>query len=174
MYAAALRRLSLLERSEEMFEKAIDIDPEKEDVLNNYSNLLIDQKRYYKAITTLEKIIDKNPSYTDAIQNLQRARDLKEEESQIKNVSRSEDRNYFGDPLDEAFEVKEVTQCGSKVGAKTAASENILQETKKEELEEADQDMFKLAEGQIAKQQYKGALELLQKLREKGIKRKLV
>ena len=46
MYAAILRRLTLFERAADVFKKALEISPEAKEVRNNYSNLLIDQKKY--------------------------------------------------------------------------------------------------------------------------------
>ena len=70
MYAAILRRLNLLARADEVFQKALEISPESKEVQNNYSNLLIDQGRYEEAIKLLRGILKTNSEYKDAIINL--------------------------------------------------------------------------------------------------------
>ena len=77
------------------------------------------------------------------------------------------DQNMFADPLDQAFEVSEVIQCGSKVGNITAQIENLLPEPKRTELEEADRELMELASKQIKTSQFKGALQILNKLRKR-------
>ena len=61
MYAVILRRLSLLTRSDEVFKKAMEIEPESREIKNNYSNLLIDQEKYNNAMELLDEIIKKHP-----------------------------------------------------------------------------------------------------------------
>jgi tetratricopeptide (TPR) repeat protein len=166
MYAAILRRLMLVDRAEGVFNKALSIRPDAPDVLNNYSNLLIDQERYEEAERILKELVKKNPNYLDAVGNLERLELLRDDSKkplQIKN----DDEEIFGDPLDEAFEVSEVVKCGSKVGSFTAAVENILPEPKKEDLETADLELLKLAEAQIKTKQYNGALDILSKVRQR-------
>ena len=82
------------------------------------------------------------------------------------SVEGSEDQ-IFGDPLDQAFEVSEVIQCGSKVGKITAALDSILPEPVEQDFEDADLEMLKIANNQIKTKQYNGALELLSKIRKR-------
>ena len=171
MYAAILRRLMLLQRAEIIFEKALSIDPDAQDVRNNYSNLLIDLERYEEAESMLKKLIDEHPGYEDAKTNLIRCQELisakKRKQEQIIEKQVNEGDSAFGDPLDKAFEIGEVTQCGSKPGSLTATVENLLPDASKSDMEEADVEMLELASKQIKAQQFNGALELLGKLRER-------
>ena len=169
MYAAILRRLTLFSKAEEMFLKALKIDSKAKDVRNNYSNLLIDQKRFDDAREVLKKLTKEFPDYVDAKVNLTRLEDIVAEHSKSLSVEASEDQ-IFGDPLDQAFEVSEVIQCGSKVGKITAALDSILPEPVEQDFEDADLEMLKIANKQIKTKQYNGALELLSKIRKrKGI-----
>ena len=169
MYAAILRRLTLFSKAEEMFLRALKIDSKAKDVRNNYSNLLIDQKRFDDAREVLKKLTNEFPDYVDAKVNLTRLEDIVAEHSKSLSVEASEDQ-IFGDPLDQAFEVSEVIQCGSKVGKITAALDSILPEPVEQDFEDADLEMLKIANKQIKTKQYNGALELLSKIRKrKGI-----
>ena len=60
----------MLQRAEELFERALKIEPKAKDVKNNYSNLLIDQGKYDEAIKILEEILSEEPDYEDARLNL--------------------------------------------------------------------------------------------------------
>ena len=168
MYAAILRRLGLFERAEIIFRQALDLNPSGMDVRNNFSNLLIDQGKFDEAKHLLNQLIKEEPNNTDAINNLNRLELLIEENTnRLRDTSTSSGSNIFGDPLDEAFEVKEVMQCGAKPGSFTAAVENLLPEPQKGDLEEADLEMLNLANQQIKTNQHLGALQLLHKLRER-------
>ena len=72
MYAAILRRMMLLQRAEEIFQRALELAPKAKDVRNNYSNLLIDLGRNEEAKKILENLVSEFPDYTDAGINLQR------------------------------------------------------------------------------------------------------
>ena len=108
MYAAILRRSNLLTRAEEVFVKALEISPDSKEIENNYSNLLIDQGNYEKAIELLNKILHQHPNYTDAQANLKRAEAIQLEQEAL---NRKPDGNQqsittaddFGDPLEQAF-----------------------------------------------------------------------
>lgn len=167
LYAAILRRLMLLQRAEEVFEMALSIDPKAEDVRNNYSNLLIDLERYDEAEAILKRLIDERPGYDDAKTNLMRCQELKSARKEKQEKKEKDADSAFGDPLDKAFEIGEVTQCGSKPGSLTATVENLLPDASKSDMEEADVEMLELASKQIKAQQFNGALELLGKLRER-------
>ena len=89
MYAAILRRLTLFSKAEEMFLKALKIDSEAKDVRNNYSNLLIDQKRFDDAREVLKKLTNEFPDYVDAKVNLTRLEDIVAEHSKSMSVEGS-------------------------------------------------------------------------------------
>ena len=165
-----LRRLSLFERAEIKFKEALEIDENAADVRNNYSNLLIDQGRLAEAKTILDALVKQNPDYLDAHNNLERVKELlvesKSSDKNDKNTPK-ESTNIFNDPLDEAFSLEEVKKAGSIVGPLSAAVEDLIPDPNKSKLEQADLEMFKLAENQIKAKQFKGALELLNKIRDR-------
>ena len=167
MYAAILRRLTLFEKATDIFIKALEISPEAKEVRNNYSNLLIDQKKYDDAEKILVELIKEDPEYKDAALNLERLNGLRHEsisEDQVKD-NIVNDGKVFGDPLDEAFTTHEVVKCGSKLGSLSASVDKMLPEASKSELEEADVELIKLANKQLEAKQFKGAMELIEKLR---------
>ena len=75
MYAAVLRRQGLFKRSEEIFKQALAINNSLE-TRNNYSNLLIDKGEYENAKKMLSAIVEAEPNYTDAVENLERVKGL--------------------------------------------------------------------------------------------------
>lgn len=170
LYAAIQRRLGLLKSSEEMFKRAMEIAPDAIDVRNNYSNLLIDQKRYDEASNILRAILKENPNYFDAQQNLKRVDEMKEEDKLLSAKSENEkiknkNEGGFGDPLEEAFEVNEVALCGARIGKETSTLKDLIPEPEQSDLEQADLELFQLAAKQIKEKQFYGAIELLQKIR---------
>ena len=167
MYAAILRRLTLFERAADVFKKALEISPEAKEVRNNYSNLLIDQKKYDDAEKILLKLVKEDPEYIDAAQNLERLNGLKNEylnEKEIAKNARNDD-DMFGDPLDEAFTTHEVVKCGSKVGSLSASVDKVLPEPSKSELEEGDLELIKLANKQLEARQFNGTMQIIEKVR---------
>lgn len=72
LYAATARCLGDLVKSKDLFLKALSVDPDSLQIQNNYSNLLIDLKEYYASKSILEKIVQIDPSYRDAVNNLDR------------------------------------------------------------------------------------------------------
>ena len=167
MYAAILRRSNLLLRAEEIFKRALSIDPESKEIENNYSNLLIDQGKYDEAIALLNQIVKKHPGYTDAKTNLFRAEAIKQEklENTLKVEETTDTENIFGDPLDQAFNADEVNRVGGKIGSVTATVGEILSTDEKKDIEEAELEMLRLATDQIKDKQFFGALNILNKLR---------
>ena len=169
MYAAILRRSNLLTRAEEIFIKALEISPDSKEIENNYSNLLIDQGNYERAIELLNKILSQHPSYTDAQNNLNRAKAIKLEKETLKRIPNDNHQTTstddFGDPLEQAFNTEEVMRVGGKIGNVTSTIGDILSTNEKSVIEEAELDLLKLAAEQVKTKQYEGALDLLSNLR---------
>ncbi len=167
MYAAVLRRLNLLTRAEDVFKQALSIEPESKEIKNNYSNLLIDQKKYDQAIEILNNILASFPEYEDAILNLERCKSLINDLN-IKRSENAQDNSIakvFGDPLQEAFNPSEVSRVGGKIGNITASVHELLKTDKSENFEEAQLDMIKLITEMIKEKQYSEAIEMLGSLR---------
>ena len=58
LYAATCRRQGDLRLSKELFLKALKIDPDSKEVLNNYANLLIDMNQFNESRSILENLIN--------------------------------------------------------------------------------------------------------------------
>lgn len=171
MYAAILRRLNLLTRAEVIFKQALSIEPNSKEVRNNYSNLLIDQKKYDQAMKLLNEILQDFPNYDDALKNLERCKSIisvksndsnKIDDKTSKNINPDE---MFGDPLDEAFNPAEVSRVGGKIGQVTASVHKLLAIDKTENVEEAELEMIKLASEMITKKQHADAIDILINIR---------
>jgi len=168
MYAAILRRLNLLTKADDVFKKALSIEPESKEIKNNYSNLLIDQQKYEQAVEMLEGILASFPKYEDAIINLERCKSLIAELSDKNPEHVAPENSYkkaFGDPLQEAFSTSEVSRVGGKIGKITASIHELLKTEEPENFEEAQLDMIKLAEQMIKEKQYSEAMAMLGSLR---------
>ena len=164
MYAAIARRMGLHMRAEQLFRKALSINPSANDVRNNYSNLLIDQKKYQEAKIILKDLININPEYEDAKINYERVLQLEESEK-LKLKQEGGEKSNFVDPIDEAFKLEELRQCGSKVGSATAALAALTENAGNDDIDRADFELLGLAEKQISEKQYRGACDLLEKVR---------
>lgn len=124
LFGATCRRLMLFDKAKQYFTRAIEINPNSIYHKNNYSNLLIDLGHYQEAIDILESIIILNPDYSDAQENLNRARfalgrttDLTDlPSSPVTSVSPTLDSTStpptFLDPLFIAFSEQEVKEFG--------------------------------------------------------------
>ena len=172
MYAAILRRLNLFTRAEEVFKQALSIEPNSKEIKNNFSNLLIDQKKYIEASNLLKEILKENPTYDDALKNLERCEIIMREMSNGKakidtNKNKVSADDTFGDPLEQAFSVEEVGRLGGKIGNVTASVHKLLATDDKRNVEQAELEMIKLATEMINKKQYSDAIELVADIRKK-------
>ena len=171
MYAAILRRLNLLSRAEVTFKQALSIEPNSKEVRNNYSNLLIDQKKFDQALGLLNEILNDFPDYDDAIKNQERCKSIMVEAN--KSLSNKDDKTkkdissdeMFGDPLDVAFNPEEVGRVGGKIGQITASVHNLLELDQPEKVEEAELEMIKLASEMINQKEYTEAIDILKNIR---------
>ena len=170
MYAAVLRRQGLFKRSEEIFKQALAISNSLE-TRNNYSNLLIDKGEYENAKGMLSAIVKTDPSYTDAVENYERVKGLIESNLQTKESYQSENNGLkldYNDPIEAAFAVGEVIQCGAEIGNVTSEALNIIDiESDGTELEQAELESLQLADELIQKNQNNAALEICNKIRKK-------
>lgn len=77
LHAAACRKVGQLSESKSIFSCALKIAPDDIRLLNNYSNLLIDLKRYDDAYAILHDLVLKNPDYEDAVANYNRLQQVR-------------------------------------------------------------------------------------------------
>ena len=111
LFAATCRRLGQFSKAEALFLKALKIQPDSIETKNNYANLLIDLGKYQQAIDLLNVIIQSNPNYHDAVNNLERASNLLTTSSQNANDDSSvpADKSWsLPDPLMLSFDGNEI------------------------------------------------------------------
>lgn len=78
LYAASCRHVGHLSESKSIFLRALSIDPDNINVLNNYSNLLIDLHEYEEAYLILNELVKNNPDYSDACLNYRRVQHIRD------------------------------------------------------------------------------------------------
>lgn len=169
MYAAVLRRQGLYSRSEEIFKQALAINNSNE-TKNNYSNLLIDKGEYENARQILSGIVLEEPEYTDACVNLERVKGLMNsvDNKKSQTIDSNNELNLdYNDPIEAAFAVGEVIQCGAKVGDVTSEALNLVDVESGIELEQAELESLQLADELIQKSQNNAALSICNKIRRK-------
>ena len=112
------------------------------------------------------------PDYQDAASNLERCKSivqelkaLKTEQTLSEDTSKNISVDVFGDPLEEAFNPKEVGRIGGKVGQATAAVHNLLEANDSKNIEQAGLEMIKLATEMINKKQFLESIDLLVNVR---------
>ena len=116
LFAANCRRLGQLQKAEELFERALEINSDSRPIRNNYANLLIDLGRLDDARRILQRLLEEAPDYEDARANLNRLGfQSKTKSTQISRADDT-DQHYEGwslaDPLLLAFSEEEVKQSG--------------------------------------------------------------
>ena len=155
------------------FEKALSLSPDNPQLLNNYSNLLIDIGNLDKAQVLLSSLVSSNPTYTDAVQNLKRVEYfLSKSENQLDtsnglqlaSTSKLSPSGSFivDNPLDLAFSTEEskisTEQTKKKLSNQDQQLVNSLPSVNPDSL---ISDHLNLVERQIADSNYNEALVLL-------------
>ena len=165
LFAANCRRLGQLQRAEELFVRALQINPESPQIRNNQANLLIDLCRFDEAREILTRLLDEQPDYDDARTNLNRLSFLNQSsppQSSQGQQSRETVQGWsLADPLLLAFSEEEVSQYGLRKQAKSDPEAATLLES----LPDADERAMALeqldqANKAVAEQQFAFALQL--------------
>ena len=165
LFAANCRRLGQLQRAEELFVRALQINPESPQIRNNKANLLIDLCRFDEAREILTRLLDEQPDYDDARTNLNRLSFLNQSsppQSSHGQQSRETVQGWsLADPLLLAFSDEEVSQYGLRKPAKSGPEAATLLES----LPDADERAMALeqldqANKAVAEQQFAFALQL--------------
>ncbi len=165
LFAANCRRLGQLQRAEELFVRALQINPESPQIRNNQANLLIDLCRFDEAREILTRLLDEQPDYDDARTNLNRLSFLNQSsppQSSHGQQSRETVQGWsLADPLLLAFSEEEVSQYGLRKPAKSGPEAATLLES----LPDADERAMALeqldqANKAVAEQQFAFALQL--------------
>lgn len=165
LFAANCRRLGQLQRAEELFVRALQINPESPQIRNNQANLLIDLGRFDEAREILTRLLDEQPDYDDARTNLNRLSFLNQssppQSSQVQQSRETVQGWSLADPLLLAFSEEEVSQYGLRKPAKSGPEAATLLES----LPDADERAMALeqldqANKAVAEQQFAFALQL--------------
>ena len=165
LFAANCRRLGQLQRAEELFVRALQINPESPQIRNNQANLLIDLCRFDEAREILTRLLDEQPDYDDARTNLNRLSFLNQSsppQSSHGQQSRETVQGWsLADPLLLAFSEEEVSQYGLRKPANSGPEAATLLES----LPDADERAMALeqldqANKAVAEQQFAFALQL--------------
>lgn len=172
MYGACLRRLGRFPESREMLKKALTIKPADASINNNFANLLIDTRDFDEAELILTKLLNDNPEYVDAKENLSRLNICKStflEETKFQSLSESSGKVSswsLADPLLLAFSESEVLGSRQRHKLTLPISESSKQTQELQSLlpdpEASDValDQLKLANQAIQNKQYEFALKL--------------
>jgi len=162
LLGAALRRLGRLDDALRVFKHGVQAAGSNNNAfLNNYSNLLVDLGDISEAITVLQDILKRDPSYEDASLNLTRAQRILAEKNSTTSSLTQVDQFILGDPLDpllEAFSSAEsLYTLQSYLPASKGVSTNIKSDLIKvassiakhplvnEQLDKQNTDLRKLA-----------------------------
>ena len=182
LYGVTCRRIGDLDRAAYFLKKSIDLDPESLAYKNNYSNLLIDLGKLDEAIELLQQTLSIDPSYSDAVNNLNRAKFLLEtSNSTIQSNTTSKDLSFssndvqttcisleksetFPDPLMAAFSDDEVEIHGRiKKHISQANSSSLLSKLPTSKDQEIGLDALKLARKAFQEKQYQISLKMCSK-----------
>jgi Flp pilus assembly protein TadD len=173
LYGACCRRLQKFHLASQAFEKALSLSPDNPQLLNNYSNLLIDVGDLDKAKGLLSSLVSSNPLYTDAAQNLKRVEYfLSKPDNELKSsggerhmpssFSSSSVHATVDNPLDLAFSTEEskisTEQTRKKLSKQDQQLVNSLPSVNPDSL---IADHLNLVERQISDSNYDEALVLL-------------
>ncbi len=144
LYGVTARRLGYLDKSEDLFTRALKLDSQNPALLNNYANLLIDLGKHDKARSILSKLVEEYPQYQDAKINFDRLNVIIENNHHqepfnsrspsdaLKDDDTSNSNDLLSlDPLSMAFAEEEVRLHGrmksdsSDSGSSKSVSDNL-------------------------------------------------
>lgn len=163
LYGSCLRRCGNLDRADIQFKRALKLNPSSPSLRNNYANLLIDLRRLDEAENILSDLLAINPSYDDAILNLQRLRERRQSFVLESDQPVSAKGWAMGNPLLLAFSQDEVLQSAPLLNQ---ASKNKAPQSKLSDSLPSVQDhqlaadQLKLAQQAVLDGRYDFALQL--------------
>ena len=161
LYAANSRRLGQLQQAEELFSRALNINPSSFTIRNNHANLLIDLGRLDEARTILMRLIEEAPDYEDARANLNRLSFQNASESFESIPSGSIDGWSLADPLLMAFSEEEIKLSDIRKPSKpTPAAQSLLEAVPEANDRAAALEQLEQANRAVAEQQFAFALQL--------------
>ena len=162
LFGANNRRLGKLDQAEELFKRALQLNPTSAPIRNNYANLLIDLARYQEAREILTALLQENSDYNDAKVNLNR---LEFEDSRQTTSPASATENVEGwslaDPLLLAFSEEEVRHSGlRKSSAVDPAAAKLVDSLPKPEERSVALEQLEQATDAVSQKQFTLALQL--------------
>ena len=163
LYGANCRRLGRLSDAENLFQRALRLDPDSQGIRNNYANLLIDLARFDEAQLILSKLLVENSEYEDARSNFNRLSLLKADTSPTSTCVESGEVDGWSlaDPLLLAFSDEEVERTtGRKPKPSTPASQALVAALPDTDQRAVALDQLQLAEKAVAEKQFTFALDL--------------
>lgn len=166
LFASTSRRLGDLTRSEVLFKRAISIDPDSISLKNNYANLLIDLHLYQEARLTLNDVLQKNPTYSDSIVNLNRLNHLESTNStstsSISAASSMPTSQGFSlaDPLLLAFADSEIEFAAKRYSLSSPKDPNVTSNMPLPDSTSSVHNQIELAYQACKNEQYDFALKL--------------
>ncbi len=167
LYAANSRRLGQLQRAEDLFSRALQLNPDSLPIRNNQANLLIDLGRLDEARNILTRLLDEAPDYVDARTNLNRLSFQKStlnQSEQLAEITQSENPVEgwsLADPLLMAFSEDEIAHSGLRKPVKPdAAAASLLQELPNANTRAMALEQLEQANRAVAEKQFAFALQL--------------
>lgn len=164
---AVSRRLGRLPEARQFFKRALDNDPHSIAIRNNYANLLIDLEDYHESKAILVSILNEQPDFSDAQQNLKRLESLTLEAAVVteKSVNSGASAWTPQDPLMLAFAEDEVRQAGAVNFQKnnSISSQSLISKMPEIDSFSVESDRLKLATRSIQDDNPSFALSLISK-----------
>lgn len=165
LYAANTRRLGQLQQAEQLFSRALAINPRSLQIRNNQANLLIDLGRFDDARVILNELLEESPDYEDARINLNRLSFQNTSSNQQPAASFKSSEPVKGlslaDPLLMAFSEEEVSLSDLRKKAKPdAAAASMLDSIPNADARGMALEQLEQANKAVAQKQFAFALQL--------------
>lgn len=165
LFAANCRRLGDLQRADDYFSRALEINADSRPIRNNYANLLIDLGRHDEAHRILARLVDEAPDYADARANLNRLQ-FKDKAAQVQSrvpdsqVKKKVDGWSLADPLLLAFSEEEVAHSGLRENVRSDDASSLLEKLPDADTRAMALEQLEQANQAVAERQYAFALQL--------------
>ena len=165
LFAANCRRLGNLQRAEQLFSRALEINPKSPQIRNNQANLFIDLGRLEEARVILNALVEEKPDYADARANLNRL-NFQSTSSSHSSVDSSQLQTpveglSLADPLLMAFSDEEVSQSDLfKRSKPDAAAASLLKSIPDPDARAMALEQLKQANNAVSEKQFAFALQL--------------
>ena len=172
LYASNTRLLGDLKKSNELFLKALKIDPTSLLIRNNYANLLIDMGQFDSASEILSSILKVDPEYQDALSNYNRLKYKKVASQKTINSVEDDFANNsslsgfsLADPLLLAFADKEVNYARKRYKLQNDKPvQTVLSELPSSKSDQSSVEQLDVARQSLASGEFQFCLKLCSNL----------